>query len=167
MTGIRILVFACAAALSSLYGVGTASAQVVDGEEHCVVNVKPSDVLNIRSRSSASSRVVATLRYGECGIVVTGNCRGSWCPIEDGHNAGWVNSQFISMVSPAMYCVAGVRLGDGLNLRAFPSPNSRILTVLSRRQCNISFLPYATGSWQKVRVRGYEGWVSRRFVSGQ
>lgn len=167
MPNIRILVFVCAAALSSLFGIGAASAQVVAGEEHCVVNVKSSDVLNIRARSSASSRVVATLRYGECGIVVTGNCRGSWCPIEDGHHAGWVNSRFISMVSPAMYCVAGVRPGDGLNLRAFPSARSRILTVLSRRQCDIAFLPYATRNWQKVRVRGYEGWVNRRFVSGQ
>jgi SH3-like domain-containing protein len=163
----RVLVFACVATLSTLWGVSAASAQVVQGEEHCVINVKASYVLNVRSRSSASSRVVATLRYGECGIVVADNCRGSWCPIEDGHNAGWVNSRFISMVSPAMYCVAGVRPGDGLNLRAFPSPISPILTVLSRRQCDISFLPYATGNWQKVRVRGHEGWVNRRFVSGQ
>ena len=167
MPTLRILLFACVAALSSLAGVGAASAQVVEGEEHCVVNVRSSDVLNVRARSSASSRVVTTLRYGECGIVVTGNCQGSWCPIEDGHNAGWVNSRFISMVSPAMYCVAGVGPGDGLNLRAFPSPGSRSLTVLSRRQCDISFLPFATGNWQKVRVGGYEGWVNRKFLSGQ
>lgn len=167
MPNTRVHVFACVAALSSLLGVGAASAQVVKGEEHCVLNVKTTDVLNVRARSSASSNVVTTLRYGECGIVVTGICQGSWCPIEDGHDAGWVNSRFISMVSPALYCVAGVRSGDELNLRAFPSASSRILTVLPRRQCDISFLPYAMRNWQKVRVRGYEGWVNRRFMSWQ
>lgn len=108
-----------------------------------------------------------TLRYGQCGVMVTGACQGSWCPIEDGHDAGWVNSHYISMVSPAMYCVAGVRPGDVLNLRAFPSASSRILTKLSRRQCDISFLPYAIAGWQKVRVGGYEGWAYRRYLSGQ
>lgn len=167
MSKIRIFMFACVATLSSLWGVGATSAQVVQGEEHCVINVKSSDALNMRTRGSASSPVIATLRYGQCGIVVAGACRGSWCPVEDGHNAGWVNSRYISMVSPAMYCVTGVRPGDGLNLRAFPSVNSRVLTTLSQRQCDIAFLPYATGSWQKVRVRGYEGWVNRRYLSGQ
>jgi len=163
----RVLIFAVLATLSSLWVVGAASAQVVQGEEHCIINVKASDVLNVRARSNAGSQVVTTLRYGECGVVVTGPCRVSWCPVEDGHNAGWVHSRYISMVSPAMYCVTRVRPGDGLNLRAFPSANSRILTTLSRRQCDISFLPYATGNWQKVRVRGYEGWVNQRYLSGQ
>ena len=38
-----------------------ASAQVVEGEEHCVVNIKTSDVLNVRSKPSASAKLVATL----------------------------------------------------------------------------------------------------------
>lgn len=167
MSKARFLMFACVATLSSLWGVGATSAQVVQGEEHCVINVRSSDVLNMRARGSASSPATATLRHGQCGIVVAGACRGPWCPVEDGHNAGWVNSRHISMVSPAMYCVMGVRPGDGLNLRAFPSVSSRILTTLSRRQCDIAFLPYATGNWQKVRVRGYEGWVNRRYLSGE
>ena len=144
-----------------------AQAQVVPGEEHCVVNVRSDDVLNMRARPSSNSRVVSTLRYGECGVTVTGTCRSNWCPVEDGHNAGWVNSRFISMVSPALYCVTGVPRGDRLNLRAFPSPSSRIVRRLARNQCDIAFLPYVTGSWQKVRVDGYEGWVNRRYVSAE
>jgi SH3-like domain-containing protein len=143
-----------------------AQTQVVPGEEHCVVNVRSDDVLNMRMWPSAWSRVVTTLRYGECGVIVTANCRIGWCPVEDGHDAGWVNSRFISMVSPAMYCVAGVARGDRLNLRAFPATSSRIVRRLPRNQCDIAFLPYAIGSWQKVRVDGYEGWVNRRYVSG-
>ncbi len=167
MIQIKVLMGACLAALTSIGGVDHANAQVVQGEEHCVVNVKTTDVLNVRARNSAASQVVATLRYGECGIVVTASCIGSWCPVEDGHDAGWVKSNFISMVSPALYCVTGVGAGDALNLRAFPSTSSRIVTVLHRRQCDIAFLPYAVRTWQKVRAGGYEGWVNRKYVSGQ
>ena len=161
---LRVLVFAFVASIGSITA---ASAQVVAGEEHCVVNVKASDALNVRAKGSASSKVVATLRYGQCGIVVTGACKASWCPVEDGHKAGWINSKFISMVSPALYCVTGVGPGDGLNLRAFPSASSRIMTVLSRHQCDIAFLPYVVGSWQKVRAGGYEGWANRKYLSGE
>ena len=153
--------------LSFFSGTSGASAQVVQGEEHCVVNVKTSDVLNVRSKPNASSRVVTKLRYGDCGVVVVGACQGAWCPIEDGHNAGWVNSRYISMVSPARYCVTGVKPNDVLNLRAYPSSNSRILTKLAPQQCEVSFLPYSVGNWQKVRVDGYEGWANRTYLSGQ
>lgn len=167
MFSFKVLVFAAAAGLSVVASVSPASAQVVKGEEHCVINVKSSDVLNVRATNSASSKIVTTLRYGECGVVVVAQCKGSWCPVEDGHNAGWVRSRFISTVSPALYCVANVAPGDVLNIRAFPSVNSRIVTKLPRNQCDIAFLPYATNEWQKIRVDGYEGWVNRSFVSGQ
>lgn len=71
------------------------------------------------------------------------------------------------MVSPALYSVSGVSAGDTLNLRAYPSAGSRIVTKLPRNQCDIAFLPYSTGGWQKVRVGGYQGWINRAFVSGQ
>lgn len=157
---------ACLIASSALAFPGPASAQVTEGEEHCVVNVKSSDVLNVRSKGSATGDVVTTLRYGQCGVVVMDACENSWCPIEDGHNAGWVNSRFISMVSPAMYCVDDVAVGDVLNLRAYPAASSRVLTELAPTQCDIAFLPYSAGNWQKVRVDGYEGWANRKYLSG-
>lgn len=167
MSKIRMLLSACVVLSSSLFGISAAAAQIVEGEEHCVVNVRSTDALNVRSKGSVNSKVVTTLRYGECGIIVTGICKGAWCPIEDGHYEGWVNSRFISMVSPSRYCVVGVRPGDGLNLRAYPAPISRIVTVLGRNQCDIAFLPYATASWQKVRADGFEGWVNRKYLSGE
>ena len=163
----RTLLFASAAAMSSLTLVAAAAAQVVEGEEHCVVNVKSSDVLNVRVTTSASSKIITTLRYADCGVRVVGSCQGSWCPVDDGQYEGWVNRRFISMVSPAMYCVFGVPTGSVLNLRAYPSASSRILTKLPRNKCDISFLPYSTSNWQKVRVDGLEGWASRQFLSGQ
>ncbi len=152
----------------SLFGLTRlATAQVVPGEEHCVVNVRSDDRLNMRERPKANAPIAARKRYGECGLLVTGPCRGSWCPVEDGHSLGWAQKRYISMVSPAMYCVTGVARGDTLNVRAWPSPQSRVLTQLSRRTCGIALLPYATGSWQKVRIDGRQGWVNRRYLSGE
>ncbi len=147
---------------------GPALAQsVVPGEEHCVVNVRADDRLNMRARPSARAAVVARKRYGDCGILVTASCRGDWCRVEDGHSLGWVNKRFIAMVSPARYCVTGVAPGDVLNVRVWPSSQSRVLTRLPRHQCEISFLPYSTDGWQKIRVEGWQGWVNRHYLSGQ
>jgi uncharacterized protein YgiM (DUF1202 family) len=167
MFKLEVVVVAAIAGLLLIASVTTSSAQVVEGEEHCVVNVKSSDVLNVRAQASPSSKIMTTLRYGQCGVVVVAACKGSWCPVEDGHDTGWVNSRFISMVSPAMYCVTSVAAGDVLNVRAFPSASSRIVTKLPRSHCDIAFLPYSTNGWQKVRAGGHEGWVNRSYVSGQ
>jgi SH3-like domain-containing protein len=163
------LPLACFAAITLLAALPATAADtfVVEGEEHCVVNVASWDRLNVREEPSAGSELVTRLRYGACGIVVTGGPVGSWYRIEDGHYEGWVNGKFISMVSPAMYCVDGVDDDDVLNLRAYPSALSRVVAELDPYQCDIAFLPYATGGWQKVRVDGDEGWVKAEFVSGQ
>lgn len=155
-------------ALAAVWLAGAAVAQtVVSGEEHCVMNVPTDERLNMRKKPSYSAPVVARKRYGDCGIMVTSACRGTWCPVEDGHSKGWVHRQFIAMVSPALYCVTGVAPGDTLNLRAWPSSQSRVLVQLPRNKCEIAFLPYATRGWQKIRVGGWQGWVNRRYLSGQ
>ena len=140
---------------------------VVVGEEHCVINVRPDDRLNMRERPSAGSPIVARKRYGECGILVTGKARGNWVPVEDGHSLGWVHRHYIAMVSPAMYCVTGVARGDVLNLRAWPSAQSRVIYRIARNQCDMAFLPYSVGNWQKIRVKGWQGWVNRRYLSAE
>ena len=160
-----------APALAMLVLIGSAGLAVADpvahGEEHCVVNVRMDDRLNIRAQPSSSAPILGRKRYGECGIVVKGPCKGAWCLVEDGHIKGWAHRHFISMVSPALYCVAGVPPGDFLNLRAWPSVHSRTVKQLPRHQCEIAFLPYASGGWQKIRVKALEGWVNRKFLSGQ
>ncbi len=154
-------------ALSLMVVAGMARADpVVPGEEHCVVNVRSDDRLNMRTQPHSRAGITARKRYGDCGILVR-SCSGSWCSVEDGHSLGWVHRHYIAMVSPAMYCVSGVSGGDALNLRAYPSSGSRVLTRLDRRQCGIAFLPYAVGSWQKIRVDGWQGWVNRRYLSGE
>lgn len=140
---------------------------VVAGEEHCVINVRSDDRLNVREGPGSSYDVVGRWRYAKCGIFVERRCRGSWCPVEDGHVAGWAHRHYLAAVSPSLYCVAGVGRGDVLNLRAYPSTSSRILVGLHRHQCDIAFLPFAAGNWQKIRVDGLEGWVNRRYLSGE
>ena len=142
-----------------------AVASVVPGEEHCVVNVPSGDKLNIRSGPSTKAQIVSRKRYGSCGITVVGNCRAQWCPVEDGHRKGWANRRFLSMVSPSLYCT--VNQGRRNVVRAFPSPQSRVLVTLNRHTCGIAFLPYARDGWQKIRVNGWEGWIARIQVSGQ
>ena len=140
---------------------------IAEGAEHCVVNVRSDDRLNMRAWPNASSEIVARKRYGACGILVLGPVAGNWVKVEDGHSLGWVHRRYISMVSPARYCVTRVAPGDVLNLRAWPSAQSRVLTGLDRRTCGIALLPYRTGNWQKVRAGGWEGWVNRTYLTGQ
>lgn len=156
------------ALIVGIFTVPTSAAEtmVVSGEEHCVVNVSAGDRLNIRSGPSSGYRIVARKAYGSCGVMVVGDCRVAWCPVEDGHFKGWVNRQFISMVSPALYCTVG-NGQDKIHLRAFPSIKSRVLVALNRHTCGIAFLPYSRGSWQKIRVDGWEGWIQRASVSGE
>ena len=156
----------CALLVSAF--VGSAHADPgVPGEEHCVVNVRSDDRLNMRAEPNSRSEIVARKRHDECGILVQSECLGSWCSVEDGHSLGWVHRHYIAMVSPAMYCVSGVAPGDVLNVRAYPSPQSRVIARLDRHQCEIAFLPYAVGNWQKVRVSGWQGWANRRYLSGE
>ncbi len=167
MRNTQILMLACLSALGSIAGASGVSAQVVEGEEHCVVNVAGWDRLNVRSVPDANGPIVTKHRYADCGLVVTSAVANGWVRIDDGHYEGWVNSKFISMVSPALYCVTDVEADDTLNLRAYPSTISRVVAELDPDQCDIAFLPYSTGNWQKVRVDGDEGWVNRKFVSGE
>ena len=163
----RILAASGLSAVILMVVVGMAQADpVVPGEEHCVVNVRSDDRLNMRTQPGSRARITARKRYGDCGILVH-HCRGNWCSVEDGHSLGWVHRHYIAMVSPAMYCVSNVAPGDALNLRAYPSARSRVLTRLDRRECGIAFLPYSVGSWQKIRVDGWQGWVNRRYLSGE
>jgi hypothetical protein len=120
------------------------------GEEHCVVNLRVDDRLNIRGQPSSSAPILGRKRYGECGIVVNGPCKGAWCLVGDGHIKGWIHRHFISMVSPALYCVVGVPPGDFLNLRAWPSVHCSTAKQLPRHQCEIAFLPYARGNTQSL-----------------
>src|SRR3990170_4649552 len=117
----RLLLAACLAGALALSPHTTLADenQIVAGWEHCVVNVATWDRLNIRDEPGIGGEIVARLRYGECGIGVTGECVDDWCPVEIGRDEGWANARFIASVSPAMHCMnTSLREGDTLALRA-------------------------------------------------
>jgi SH3-like domain-containing protein len=140
---------------------------IVPGAEHCVINVRSGDMLNMRRHPSSTSRIDGRKRHNECGILVNASCKGNWCPVEDGHALGWTHRKYLAKVSPAIYCVTGVAVGDVLNLRAYPFAQSRVIHRLPRNQCDIAFLPYAVGNWQKIRLNGWQGWAYRHYLGGE
>jgi SH3-like domain-containing protein len=124
-----------------------------------VVNVLPDDLLNLRAGPGTRYPVLRRLPYGRCGLVVTGSCRDNWCPIEDGHHAGWVHRQYISPVSRPTHCLSPLARPQSVALRAWPSQGSRVLVLLAAKSCGIALLPYQVESWRKIRQGGWEGWV--------
>lgn len=139
---------------------GHATAEPVrTGAEHCVVQVSPDDPLNLRAGPGTGHPVMTRLPYATCGLTVTAICRGNWCPVEDGHNAGWVHRRFIAEVSRPTHCLSPLTQPQAVALRAWPSDASRILARLVPQSCGIALLPYQVEDWQKIRQGGWEGWV--------
>jgi hypothetical protein len=71
-----------------------------EAKTYYVVGIAENDRLKVRSSPSQTSRVVATLRNGDGGIIVTGkiimNGTDDWIPIEGSDFEGWVRPKFLS-----------------------------------------------------------------------
>jgi SH3-like domain-containing protein len=154
--------FAILAVLCTYGSSGPTTADpIVQGAEHCVVNVTSDDQLNLRAGPGTGHPVLTRLPYGRCGLTVTASCRGNWCPIEDGHHAGWVHRRYISPVSRPNHCLSPLARPQSVALRAWPSQGSRVLVWLAARSCSVALLPYQVENWQKIRQGGWVGWVRR------
>ena len=148
------------AALAIIGMSGPAAADPIrTGAEHCVVDLAQDDPLNLRAGPGTGHRVLARLPYARCGLIVTAACRGDWCPVEDGHNAGWAHRRFIANVSRPTHCISPRAQPRAVSLRAWPSDGSRVLARLAPDSCGIALLPYQVEGWQKIRQGGWEGWV--------
>lgn len=64
-------------------------------DAYCVRDVASDDVLNVRSGPNASRSKVGALPYDACGVRITGQCVGRWCPIEWRGIYGFVNTRFL------------------------------------------------------------------------
>lgn len=60
-----------------------------------VVNVRSSDVLNVREGPSWERDVVGAIPPGGRGVAVTGECRSQWCPVRHLDLRGWVNRTYL------------------------------------------------------------------------
>lgn len=126
------------------------------GAEHCVVNIPVDDPLNVRAAPDGAAAMHERLAYATCGVIVTADCIGNWCPVETGHHAGWVHRHYVAAVSDPKHCL--VRRAES-TLRAWPNERSRTLTKLPQGMCGLVLLPYEIDGWQKVRAGGWEGWL--------
>ncbi|NNU80432.1 SH3 domain-containing protein [Halovulum dunhuangense] len=153
--------FAVLVVLSLVGMSGPAAADPVrTGAEHCVVNLAQDDPLNLRAGPGTRHPVLARLPYGRCGLTIRGAaCRGNWCPVEDGHHAGWVHRRYIAAVSLPSSCLSPLARPHAVALRAWPSDGSRVLAHMTPESCGIALLPYQAEGWQKIRQGGREGWV--------
>src|SRR4051812_5895931 len=51
-----------------------------------------------------------------------------------------------------------------LNVRAGPGPSHPVLTIAGRGE-PVEILPGGAQDWARIRVRGIEGWASRRYLT--
>jgi uncharacterized protein YgiM (DUF1202 family) len=72
-----------------------------------VTNVRPDDVLNVRSGPSADFDIVGALPPGSRGITITSACQARWCPVRHDSATGWVNSTFLAPDAPAAAALRG------------------------------------------------------------
>ena len=139
--------------------------------------------LNLRAEPSASARLVATLGYG-VSVSVTGEAVNGFYPVRVGTLAGYVSAEYVRFdaqtaaptpaptaaptAAPAdaeesAYRVV-VESGNGLNLRARPDTAGDVLYVLPYGMV-LTVLGEAENGFLHVRWAGYEGYVSRDYVS--
>lgn len=60
-----------------------------------VVNVKKTDVLNIRSGPGAHYTIVGTIPSGAGCVLKSGQCEKNWCRIGYSKTVGWVNNYYL------------------------------------------------------------------------
>jgi SH3-like domain-containing protein len=164
---LRLFQAAAAAVFLAQAPLPVAADPVQTGAEHCVVNVRSDDTLNLRAGPGPGHSIRSRFPYPQCGIIVTGACAGSWCPAEDGHNSGWVHRHYIASVSEPTHCLSPLAQPKSVALRAWPADTSRVLVQLAPRSCGIALLPHATKGWQKIRQDGWEGWVRQSDLQSQ
>jgi SH3-like domain-containing protein len=162
MTGARGLPFRLLV-LAALWIIGMSGLAAADpirnGAEHCVVNLSQDDPLNLRAGPGTRHPVLTRLPDARSGLTVSAPCQGNWCPVEDGHHAGWVHRRYIAAVSRRTNCLSPLARPKAVALRAWPSDGSRVVARLAPESCGIALLPYQVEGWQEVRQNGWKGWV--------
>lgn len=66
-----------------------------DRASHCVMGVRPGDTLRIRNGPSAEHREVGGIPPNACGVMISGPCRGAWCPVTYRGVRGWSNASYL------------------------------------------------------------------------
>lgn len=146
-----------------LIAIGGASSAA---EAACVRGVASNDVLNMRTRPSASAPIVGAIRPGRCGVSIRRRS-GNWLRVRVGGYSGWVSARYIEQdggdhISTA--CVRGVASNDVLNIRSRPTSSSQIVGLIKPGRCGIQVF-HGQGNWRSISYRGVRGWVNKRYLT--
>jgi N-acetylmuramoyl-L-alanine amidase len=140
-----------------------------------VVRTNDGNGVNVRASNSAQSAKVAGLAEGARVIVQGGDRSGAWLEITASNNVrGWVAAQFLqpagqSTASAPQYSANTLYVktldGNGVNLRAEPSLNGRIVTTLKDRTA-VTFRE-SVGQWSYVTTsNGMVGYIASSYLVG-
>jgi len=154
---------------------GAASAGSCVGEplrRFFVAGVEEGDVLHLRSGPSPRYETIGIITRDTTGLVGLGPMQpygqSTWRKIRYGALVGWVNDALLrpesSRIPPtSSFSVTGVRKGDVLYVRAWPSAKSREIAALPCYATGIAGIKvWMKGGqiWRKVRFHSVEGWVN-------
>ena len=64
-------------------------------DSHCVVGVRRGDTLRIRTGPSVEYHEVGGIPPDACGVMISGPCRGAWCPVTYRGVRGWSNASYL------------------------------------------------------------------------
>ncbi|MDL4844107.1 SH3 domain-containing protein [Weizmannia coagulans] len=136
------------------------------------VNVDKGSHLILRSKTSTSSSILASLPRGE--KVTVYSISGAWAKVKAGNKTGYVHASFLTNSNPDSNAgtstpvqtttkYVNVDKGSHLVLRSKASRSGKILASLQRGEKVTVYT--ASGPWVKVKARGITGYVLASYLS--
>lgn len=124
------------------------------------------DILNVRVKASASSKIAAKISRGEA--VIVNSQSGSWSYITTSKGIkGWVSSSYIDKKKPPLAEAAKetrITLNDNSNIRTGPGTNYSVI-ALEKAGTSLLKLGEKNGWVQVKTTKGKTGWVAGWLVA--
>ena len=64
-------------------------------QKYRVVNVANNDRLNLRQAPSPRVKVLSRIRPNAVNVLIVGECKNSWCPVDHDRVQGWVHRHYL------------------------------------------------------------------------
>lgn len=148
--------------------------------DHCVIEHRAGETLNVRSGPGTTHDIVGTLSFDQTGVHATGVAANDgdsrvWKEIDYYGGHAWVASWLLTpnpcaVTAPTNYCVSGTSCLDRLNVRSGPGATYQKMGSLPFDEVGVQ----ATGAssadgdgrtWYQIRFRGDVGWAASWFLT--
>lgn len=130
-----------------------------------VAVVLPADGLRLRAGPSTDAPVLALIPGGTRLAVIGPATAGTWYPVLYRGQSGYVLGEFLAFDAPPATRPATVTPPDGLNLRAAPSEQAEVRTVLPAGTAVTVLGQPTSDGWALVQVNDLSGWVFAAYLS--